>query len=270
MSAPLVVDRATWLRLLAGLSEGSVLFVDEIHALPSALLDALLQALSERRLSLVLSDGVRARHVTLCLPPFTLVAATTDEGALPPALRSRFGLREALVHFSEKALAEVVRVATQAAGSHASDDGARRLARASRGTPREALRLLDRVLDDAMADGPADGPAEGAVLSEATVGRALRRLGYDADDLDPTEQRYLAVLRASHTPVPLSRLARSLGTTPRTLIEHVEPWLFARGFVRMTLGGRTAAPYAHRTDARRADAGAPNVRRDLEPARLTL
>ncbi len=250
VSAPLVTDRATFVRLLAGLAEGSVLFLDEAHALPRALLEVLLEAMAEHQLSLVLSDGATARRIALKLPAFTLVAATTDEGAIPPALRSRFGLRETLVHYDADALTAVVREAAAREGAEATPEGARRLAEAARGTPREALRLLDRALDDAAARGDSR-------LDVAAVERALTRLGYDADGLDPGEQRYLAVLSESPTPVPLSRLARTLGTTPRSLIEHVEPWLFTRGFARMTPGGRTSAPRVRLVAAR---AGAPNVR----------
>jgi Holliday junction DNA helicase RuvB len=250
VSAPLVTDRATWVRLLAGLAEGSVLFLDEAHALPRALLEVLLEAMAEHQLSLVLSDGVTARRIALKLPSFTLVAATTDEGAIPPALRSRFGLRETLVHYDADALAAVVREAAAREGATATPEGARRLAEAARGTPREALRLLERALDDAAADGEAR-------LDVPGVERALSRLGYDANGLDAGEQRYLAVLRESPTPVPLSRLARALGTTPRSLVEHVEPWLFTRGFARMTPGGRTTAPRVRLMAAR---GGAPNVR----------
>ncbi|MBL9086846.1 MAG: AAA family ATPase [Planctomycetia bacterium] len=250
VSAPLVTDRATWVRLLAGLAEGSVLFLDEAHALPRALLEVLLEAMAEHRLSLVLSDGVTARRIALKLPSFTLVAATTDDGAIPPALRSRFGLRETLVHYDADALAAVVRDAAAREGAEATPEGARRLAEAARGTPREALRLLERALDDAAADGAMR-------LDVSGVERTLSGLGYDANGLDAGEQRYLAVLRESPMPVPLSRLARVMGTTPRSLVEHVEPWLFLRGFARMTPGGRTTAPRVRLMAAR---GGAPNVR----------
>jgi len=254
--APVLTDRVTLVRMLAGLRDGCALFLDEAHALPRPLLELLLEALSERRLSLVLSDGTSARRVTLRLPRFTLLAATTDEGALPPALRSRFGLRETLVHFEEGALAEVVRQAATRVGFLATEDGARRLAAASRGTPREALRLLERALEDAAASATTSLDADG-------VERTLRGLDYDADGLDRGERRYLEVLRESTVPVPLSRLASTLGTTPRTLTEHVEPWLFQLRLVRMTPAGREAV---HRRWALPPEADAPNVRREAPQA----
>ncbi len=246
VSAPLATDRAAWLRLLASVEEGGVLFVDEAHALPRALLEMLLQALSEARLTLTVSDGVRARTVTLSLPRFTLVAATTEEGALPDAFRSRFGLREPLVHYEPEALAALVLEASAAQGADTTAEAARRLAEMARGTPREALRLLDRALDDAAAH---EAGVHGAAtpralrLDAAGADMALARLGYDGDGLDPTERRYMGVLRRSRAPVPLSRLARILGASASTLVEYVEPFLFDRGLVRMTLAGRAAGPY---------------------------
>ena len=234
--APMLTDRVSLVRMLAGLSEGCVLFLDEAHALPRPLQEMLLEALSEHRLSLLLGDGARVRRVALRLPRFTLLAATTDEGAIPPALRSRFGLRETLVHYGEEALAAVVSRAAAKAGRSATPGGARRLAAASRGTPREALRLLDRTLDEGAATGT-------ACLDEACVERTLHHMGYDAGGLDPGERRYLEVLRQSAAPVPLSRLACILGTTPRALMEHVEPWLFLSRFVRMTPAGREATSW---------------------------
>ena len=146
-----------------------------------------------------------------------------------------------------------MREAAPKVGAEATDEGALRLAQASRGTPREALRLLDRVMDTA--------PPTGTLrLDEAAVERTLARLGYDEDGLDPLEQRYVEVLRESSRPVPLSRLARVLGTTTRTLIEHVEPWLFRCGLVRMTPAGRTAGARARLLPVLR---GLPNVRRGL-------
>jgi Holliday junction DNA helicase RuvB len=259
--APAVADRADLIRLLAGLAEGTVLFLDEFHLLARPLLDVLLQALPERRLTLVLSEGSLVRAITLNLPTFTLIAATTEDGAIPPALLSRFGLHESLVHYGEAVLAHVARSAAAAKGVEMTPDGALRLARAARGTPREALRLVDRALDEVAL-------LRAKTLDVPAVERTLRSLGYDADDLDAREQRYLSLLRASPLPIPLSRLARSMGTTPQTLVERVEPWLFSRGLVRTAPGGRVATPYVRRgcTAQPEAEDGAPNVRRGPDSA----
>jgi Holliday junction DNA helicase RuvB len=266
-SAPLVTDRASWVRTLAGLPEGSVLFLDEAHALPKALLEVLLQAMSERRLVLPLSDGTIARLVTLHLPAFTLVAATTNSGAIPSPLRSRFGLRETLVPYGEDDLATIVSGAAAKAGLETTPDAALRIARVARGTPREANRLLDRAIDHLTLRGTNR-------LDGDVVERVLARLGYDNDGLDRGDQRYLEVLRESPTPVSLARLARLLGDTPSALEEHVEPWLSSRGYVRMTPAGRTLGPRARwRAEAGEVPnsrGGVPNVRRvrdELTPPR---
>jgi Holliday junction DNA helicase RuvB len=232
--APLVADPHALLGLLAGLQAGDMLFLDEIHALPRSLMETLQQAMGEGRVTLTLQAGSEARSVDLELPPFTLLAATTDEGPLPQALRSRFGLRECLVFYPEEDLAELVGDRAGAQGRPLEPEAARLVARSARGTPREALRILERVLDDAALRGP-------GALDAAAVRQALARLGHDREGLDPLEQRTVALLRESPTPIPLRRLAVLLGTSPRTLLDHVEPWLFHRGFVRTTPRGRTAA-----------------------------
>jgi Holliday junction DNA helicase RuvB len=286
VSATLVGDKAAWVRLLAGLPEGCVLFLDEAHALPRTLQDLLLQALAERRLALMLTDGTTTQSVTLLLPAFTLVAATTDGAAITAAMRSRFGLRETLTHYGEKTLAQIVGAAAAAQGVTATPEGALRLARAARGTPREAHRLVERAADH-VAHASAGTGAEGAgVLDVAAVERTLAELGYDADDLDAGEQRYLEVLRESGAPMSLARLASALGTTPKSVEECVEPWLLREGLAVVTPLGRVAG--SPRNDAAgrlravfagfsswgcegdRPGDGTPNVRRWTSSGYLTV
>ena len=233
-NGPVLQDTHALIGLLAGLREGDMLFLDEIHAVPRTVLETLYQAMAEGALSLTLHSGPRARTLRLELHAFTLLAATTEDGELPDALRSRFGLLEHISHYIAKDLAALVTGAARSQGFGLEGSAAERLAESARGTPREALRLLERVLDQAASRGHEglDGPA---------VERALRRLGYDRDGLAPAEQQYMAVLRESRDPIPLGRLARLLGSSARTLLRHLEPPLFRRGLVRMTPRGRTAA-----------------------------
>jgi Holliday junction DNA helicase RuvB len=273
VSATLVSDRAAWVRLLAGLPQRSVLFLDEVHALSPALQDTLLEALTDGKLSLVLCDGPTSRPVTLRLPTFTLVAATTHAGGLTAALRSRFGLREALTHYDEEALAQVVTRIAAAQKVEVTPDGALRLAQAARGAPREVIRLYERTLDELAAARAGAQAASGGTrrIDAAAVAQTLENLGHDAEGLDPGEQAYMDVLRESALPVPLARLALALGTTEETVTKCLEPWLIRRGFVDVTSGGRVAArgPSTRgrgRTALRDgwgfyAFAGAPNVRR---------
>ena len=227
-AVPSVGDRAALVRLLVESSEGGLLFLDEVNALSRPLLAILLQALSERRLTFVLSDGTLARHVALRLPPVTLIAGTTDEGAIPLALHSRFGLYEALLPRGEEVLVEDVRPEAATQPSPTRRVAAPRTARAARVPHREAPGPLVRALDDLAPDGWTllDGPA---------VERTL---------------------------------ARSLGTTPRVLVERVEPRACAGTPVHTTHAGGTAAPDGRRSRMANlvGDGGAPNVRQALARA----
>jgi Holliday junction DNA helicase RuvB len=244
--------RANLIRLLAGLQEGSVLFLDEAQALPKALHETLLNAMAGRTVALVLSDGARAKNVRLRLPGFTLVAATTNEGSLPGALRSRFGLVESLEPYAEEQLAEVVQRMGTGRGLEVTPQAALSLARVSRGTPREAKRLLAAALHEPSVRGT-------RVVDDACVHRTLERLEIDADGVYPDERRYLRLLRESRRPISLQRIAMLLGKTVQTVAEIIEPWLVRRGLVRTTLLGRTATPFPVPDDVRaKAYDAAPN------------
>lgn len=232
-TGPLLQDVHALLRLLGGLREGDVLFVEEVHAVPRAVLEALYEAMAERRFALTLHTGVRARSLAFVLPGFTLVAATTEDGDLPIPFVGRFGLRECLGFYAKDVLAALVTKQADAHGFALEADASARLAEVARGTPREALRLLDRVLDDAAGRGQAR-------VDGAAVSACLRRLGYDTLGLEPVEQRYVSFLRRSVAPVPVARLARILGASVRTLLRDVEPFLFRLGLVDVGPRGRTA------------------------------
>lgn len=140
-----VHDAPALLGLLAGLDAGDVLLLDEVHAIPRGVLESLYQAMTDRRVPLTIAEGTRVRAVHLALAPFTLVAATTEEGELPRALHSRFDLREQLGLYAPEDLAAIARAAAAARGRTLAPEAALRLARAARGTPREVLRLLRRA-----------------------------------------------------------------------------------------------------------------------------
>lgn len=215
-AGPLLQRPGEIVRILASLGQGDVLFLDEIHAVPRPVLETLYEAMD-------------------AFPSFTLVAATTEGGDLPDALLSRFGLRESLGYYETEDLAALVVARARAEGVALHRGAAERLAAYARGTPREALRLLERVLDEA---------ARGRRTSAACelVDRVLRDLGYDDEGLAPDERRYLAVLRESRTPVPLWRLARMLGASAASVARLLEPYLFRMGWVQMTPRGRLASP----------------------------
>ncbi|MDJ0523119.1 MAG: AAA family ATPase [Planctomycetota bacterium] len=210
---PLLAQPGALDALLDGVGQGDVVFVDEVHAVPRPVLEVLYESMDAGR--------------------FTLLAATTEEGDLPDPLHSRFGLVEALTFFAVEDLASIVQACAEREGFVVASEAALRIAGAARGTPREALRLAERAMDEAAAAGRR---TLGALQVEAT----LTRLGFDRDGLNPTERRYLRLLRSCRGPTPLARIARMLGLNCRTLLRHVEPFLFTRGLVRVTPRGRVA------------------------------
>ena len=232
-TGPLLQHAHALLRRLAELDEGDMLFLDEIHAIPQGVLELLYQAMAERRVPVTIDVAGRAYTTTWTLPRFTVLAATTEDGELPEALRSRFGLREHLGYYPREDLAALATRAAAREGATLEPEAAAYLAASARGTPREVLRLLDHALDRVA------GP-QAAVIDPAAVRATLRGLGYDEQGLQPSEQRYLALLRACRRPVPLGRLARMLGASTRTLLDHLEPFLFRRGLVEITPRGRVA------------------------------
>ena len=230
-SGPLLPSGHDLLALLAGLRKGDVFFIDEVHAVPRPVLEILYQAMADGTVDLTFHTGSRARTTRLELPPFTFLAATTEEGQLPDALCSRFGFYEILGYQDEKSLAELVTLRARDQKIFFRPGAAEVLARAARGTPREALRLLDRVLDTRALRGD-------KTLDVAAALSALALLGYDERGLDARDQRYLALLEESGAPVSLTRILGTLGTDERTLLRRVEPHLFRLGLVEMTPQGR--------------------------------
>jgi holliday junction DNA helicase RuvB len=237
-TGPLIHHVGDLLLTLAALEAGDVLFLEEAHAVPRPVLEALYQAQSEQRVSLLVrsarGDG-RVRHVTLNLPPFTLVAATSEEGRLPEPFVSRFGLSERLGPYSTETLAEIAARRARSEGVLLDADAATHLASRAHATPRSALRLVERLLEEAAAAGLTR-------VDRETVAAVLLRLGYDAQGLAPLEQRYLALLQRLHRPVSLARLALTLGTDAQTLERFVEPRLFELGLIDVTPRGRVALP----------------------------
>jgi Holliday junction DNA helicase RuvB len=215
---PLLKDSEALAAALARLPQGGLLFIDEIHAVPRSVLELLYGEM----------DGGAPRGHAI-----TVLAASTERGKLPDPLLSRFGLCESLDFYADEDLARIAAHVASQDGSALSRRAALALATASRGTPRELLRLLDRTLDEAAL-------REASPIQSGLVRDVLDRLGFDREGLHALEQRYLQVLQASRDPVPLGRLARLLGQSRRTILRHVEPFLFHRGLVRTTDRGRVA------------------------------
>jgi hypothetical protein len=186
-------------------------------------------------IAICLRCGVRARTVTLRLPAFTLLAATSDPDELPEPLVTRFLLRETLAEYDEADLAALATRVVGEDGLALEPEAARRLALCARGRPREVRRLAERLLNRARAEGVAR-------IDDRACDRALRAMGYDRQGLLPEERRYLRVLRASRAPVPGGRLAQMAGLCARRVLREMEPWLCRKGLVRVTPRGRVPGP----------------------------
>ncbi len=225
---------------LTALEPGSVFFVDEIHRLPRALEETFYPAMEDRRLPITVGQGAGARVVTLDLPPFTLVGATTRAGLLTAPLRDRFGIQHRLDHYGERELAQIVRRSATILDVAIDDAGALVVAGRSRGTPRVANRLLKRVRDFAEVRG--DGSISGAVARAA-----LALLEVDERGLDRLDREILtAICSKFHGgPVGLSTLAIAVGEEPDTIEDIYEPYLLQLGLIKRTPRGRTATPHAY-------------------------
>jgi holliday junction DNA helicase RuvB len=227
---------------LTSLEPRSVFFVDEIHRLPRSLDETFYPAMEDMRLPITVGQGAGARVVTLDLPPFTLIGATTRAGLLTTPLRERFGIPARLEPYSTAELAAIVERAARILDVELDAEGAQAIARRSRGTPRVANRLLKRARDYAEVRG------SGAVDVEIAEA-ALELLEVDALGLDRLDREILRAIceRFSGGPVGLSTLAVAVGEERDTIEDVYEPYLLQLGMLKRTARGRiaTANAYAH-------------------------
>jgi Holliday junction DNA helicase RuvB len=220
---------------LTALEPRSVFFVDEIHRLPRALEETFYPAMEDRCLPITVGQGAGARVVTIDLPPFTLVGATTRTGLLSTPLRDRFGIQHRLEHYGAEDLARIVRRSARLLGVSIDDEGAIAIALRSRGTPRVANRLLKRVRDYAEVRGA-------GVVSADVASAALDLLEVDHQGLDRLDREILRAIceKFSGGPVGLSTLAVSVGEEQDTIEDVYEPYLLQRGLIERTPRGRAA------------------------------
>src|SRR5438128_3271475 len=227
---------------LTALEPRSVFFVDEIHRLARALEETFYPAMEDHRLPITVGAGAGARVVTLELPPFTLVGATTRTGLLTTPLRDRFGIQARLEPYSTSELAAIVRRSASILQIGLDEAGALAIAARSRGTPRVANRLLKRVRDFAEVR------MEGIVTAEA-ASAALELLEVDERGLDRLDREILHAICAKFEggPVGLSTLAVAVGEERDTIEDVYEPYLLKEGLIKRTPRGRaaTAAAFEH-------------------------
>jgi len=224
---------------LTALEPRSVFFVDEIHRLPRALEETFYPAMEDSCLPITIGQGAGASVVTIPLPPFTLIGATTRAGLITGPLRDRFGIQHRLEHYGPDDLATIVRRSARLLEVSIEEDGARAIADRSRGTPRVANRLLKRVRDYAEVRGT------GVVTGDVAI-EALDLLGVDHVGLDRLDREILRAIceKFGGGPVGLSTLAVAVGEEQDTIEDVYEPYLLQRGLIERTPRGRAATKRA--------------------------
>ncbi|MEO1496781.1 MAG: Holliday junction branch migration DNA helicase RuvB [Planctomycetota bacterium] len=227
---------------LTNASEGSVLFIDEIHRLPKAVEEFMYPAMEDFRIDITLGEGVSARTMSMNLRPFTVIGATTRSGLLSAPLRDRFPIREHLDFYSVEELGEIVRRNAAKLRLPIDADAAAKIADTSRGTPRIVNNRLRWVRD--YATSRADGHASLRVASDA-----LDMLGVDQRGLDPQDRKYLdTLMRVFHGgPAGIEAIAHTINAAVDTLTDEVEPFLLRSELVIRTPRGRklTHLGYEH-------------------------
>ena len=241
-AAPMLTKQGDLAAILASLVPMDVLFIDEIHRLPTAIEEVLYSAMEDFKLDIMLGEGPSAKSVRIDLPPFTLVGATTRTGLLSNPLRDRFGIDLRLSFYSPEDLAQIIQRSANILGMPTSPDGALMLARSARGTPRIANRLLKRARDFAGALGRTEITAD-------TIKTTLFQLHIDECGLDEIDREYMATIIKHYAggPVGIENLAAALSEPTDTIEDVIEPYLMQLGFIQRTPRGRiiTDAGYKH-------------------------
>ena len=240
-SGPAIEKAGDLAALLTNLSEGDILFIDEIHRLNTAVEEILYPAMEDFAIDIMLGKDSTARSIRLDLPHFTLVGATTRAGLLTAPLRDRFGVIQRLEFYTPEELKIIILHSARVLGVEIEAGGAMELARRSRGTPRLANRLLKRVRDFAQVK------YDGVITREVTD-FALDIMDVDKLGLDQNDRNILLMIieKFSGGPVGLDTLAAALGEDSGTLEEVYEPYLLMNGLINRTPRGRMATETAYR------------------------
>lgn len=219
--------------ILTNLSEGDVLFIDEIHRLNKVVEETLYPAMEDFALDIVIGKGPSARTLRMELPKFTVIGATTKAGMISGPLRDRFGVISRLTFYNQKELTEIIKNAARKLNVDIQNAACEELALRGRGTPRIALRLLKRARDYAAIHG------KGTITKEI-VEKTLEVLEIDEKGLDESDKRYLLAMIEKYDggPVGLETLAASLSEDSATVEEVIEPYLMQIGFIKRTNRGR--------------------------------
>ncbi len=239
-SGPAIEKPGDLAALLTNLSQGDILFVDEIHRLSRSVEEILYPAMEDYALDIIIGKGPSARSIRLDLPKFTLIGATTRAGALAAPLRDRFGIINRLDMYRPADLSKIVIRSAGILGIGIDGGGAGEIAARSRGTPRIANRLLKRVRDFAQISGS-------EIVTGALAKDALNRLEIDSLGLDAIDKRMLLTVIDHYGggPVGVETLAATIGEEAGTIEDVYEPYLMQIGFINRTPRGRVVTPLAY-------------------------
>jgi len=240
-SGPTIEKAGDLAGLLTNLEEGDVLFIDEVHRLQKTIEEYLYPAMEDFKLDIIIDQGPNARSVRLNLPRFTLIAATTRSGFLTAPLLTRFTIRERLDYYQAEQLESIVVRSARLLNVEIEQNGAREIARRSRGTPRIANNLLRRVRDYAQVR------HQGRITSDI-ADKALAMLEIDENGLDEMDKRILetVIVKFGGGPVGVGSIAVAVGEEPDTLEEVYEPYLIMEGYLKRTPQGRVATELSYK------------------------
>lgn len=239
-SGPAIEKPGDMAAILSGLSDGDVLFVDEIHRLNRQVEEVLYPAMEDYCIDIMIGKGPTAKSIRLDLPKFTLVGATTRAGLLSAPLRDRFGVINRLEFYSIEELVQIIMNSARVLQVEIEPEGAVEMARRSRGTPRIANRVLKRVRDFAQVR--FDG-----IITKDVAARALDLLDVDKLGLDHVDRNLLMTMieKFGGGPVGLDTLAAATGEDPGTIEDVNEPYLIKNGLINRTPRGRVVTPAAY-------------------------
>lgn len=237
VTGPMLERTGDLVAILSSLQPRDILFIDEIHRMATAVEEVLYSAMEQFKVDIIIGQGAGAKTVNLPIAPFTLIGATTKSGLLSAPLRSRFGITERLDYYADHELQQIALQSAQHLQLTLEPAGALLIAKAARGTPRVAKKLLRRVRDFAQV-------AHSNQASETLVRESLQFLGIDADGLTTLDNMLLKTIVVSFRggPVGLETLAAIVGEDAETLETVYEPFLLRQGLVEKTARGRQIPP----------------------------
>ncbi len=239
-SGPALEKAGDLAAILTNLEQGEILFIDEAHRINPLIEEVLYPAMESRKLHLVVGKGPSARMLSLELPPFTLIAATTRENLLSQPLRSRFGATLRLTYYDREDIKKIIGRSAKLLSMPITSGAIEILAKASRGTPRTANRLLKRSRDHAEV-------GEKSQIDEFIVRKALEMLEIDELGLEPQDRRLLEVIfkKFNGGPVGINTLAAALSEEKGVIEDIYEPYLMSLGFLQRSSAGRIVLPPAY-------------------------